>query len=132
VRIVEELGEFGNAFGVGVSLELEALALEECLQLLVVGDDTVVDDCKLPLWVRPVPCQLHSYFLVAQNSLLVRVAVLSAWLAVGGPSGVCNTGMRIKDLGHVDARFVDEFSEFGDLAHLFECEDLISLVPVNC
>ena len=60
------------------------------------------------------------------------VTVVSAGLAVGSPSSVCNPGMGIEDLGHVDARVVDEFSELGDLAHLFECENLISLVAVNC
>jgi len=60
------------------------------------------------------------------------MAVLSARGAVSGPSGVCNTGVRIEDLGLVDARAVDEFSELGDLAHLFESKNLISLVTIDC
>lgn len=61
----------------------------------------------------------------------MRMAVVARRLAVGGPSGVCNTGMRVKDLGHVDARVVNQLSELGNLAHLFECEDFISLVTVD-
>jgi len=40
--------------------------------------------------------------------------------------------MGVEDLGHVDARVVDEFSELGNLAHLFESEDFVSLVAVDC
>lgn len=60
------------------------------------------------------------------------MAVVSGWLAVGSPSGVCNTSMGLKNLGHVDTRVVNQFSKFDNLAHLFEREDLISLVAVNC
>jgi hypothetical protein len=49
---VDVLGELGNALSVGLGLELEALGLEESLQLLVVGDDTVVDNAELPVGVR--------------------------------------------------------------------------------
>ena len=60
------------------------------------------------------------------------MAVKPGGLAVGSPSSVCNTGMRVKDLVHVDTRLCHKFSEFGHLAHLFECEDLILLVAINC
>lgn len=53
VLVVNVLGELGNGLGVGLSLELEALGLKESLEFLVVGDDTVVDDGKLPVGVRP-------------------------------------------------------------------------------
>jgi hypothetical protein len=52
VLVVDVLGELGNALSVGLGLELEALGLEESLQLLVVGDDTVVDNAELPVGVR--------------------------------------------------------------------------------
>ena len=62
----------------------------------------------------------------------MRVAVQSAGLTVGSPSGMCDAGMRIEDLCHVHIGFLDEFSEFDNLAHLFECKDLIPLVAVDC
>jgi hypothetical protein len=61
VLAVDVLGELGNGLGIGLGLELVALALEENLQLLVVCDDTVVDDGELPGGVRPGwTCQLCS------------------------------------------------------------------------
>lgn len=59
------------------------------------------------------------------------MAVESRRLTMGGPSSVCNTSMRIEDLGHVDTRAVDEFSKFGNFAHLFECKHFISLVTID-
>ena len=47
--IVEIFGEFGNAFGVRLGLELEAFALEESFELLVVCNDTIVNDSEFPL-----------------------------------------------------------------------------------
>lgn len=52
VLIVEVLRKFGNAFGVGFSLKLEALGSQEGLEFLVIGDDTIVDDREFPSWVR--------------------------------------------------------------------------------
>jgi hypothetical protein len=52
VGVVEVFGEFGNAFSVGLSLKLETLALQKSLELLVVGDDTIVNDDKLGLGIR--------------------------------------------------------------------------------
>ena len=60
------------------------------------------------------------------------MAVVARRLTVSGPSGVCNASMRVKDLGHVDTRVVDQFSQLGHLAHLFECKDFISFVTVDC
>lgn len=51
VLIVDVLGELSDGLGIGLSLELEALALEEHLQLLVVCDDSVVDNGEFPLGV---------------------------------------------------------------------------------
>jgi hypothetical protein len=53
VLVVDVLGQLGNALGVGLGLEAEALALEESLQLLVIGDDTIVNDGELPVGVGP-------------------------------------------------------------------------------
>lgn len=60
VRIVEEFGELRNAFGVGVGLKLEPLALKERLELFVVGDDTIVDDSELPLGIGSGTISLFS------------------------------------------------------------------------
>lgn len=51
---------------------------------------------------------------------------------MGGPSGVCNTSMRVKGLCHVDAGVGNQFTELDHLAHLFERKDLILLVTVDC
>ena len=48
VLVVEVFGKLGNALGVCVGLESEASTFEKSLQLLIVGDDTIVDDRELP------------------------------------------------------------------------------------
>src|SRR5690606_23871851 len=55
VLIMDVLGELGNALGIRLGLEPEALALEQSLQLLVVGDNAIVDNGELPVGVGPVP-----------------------------------------------------------------------------
>jgi hypothetical protein len=60
------------------------------------------------------------------------MAIESGWLAVGGPSSMRDTAVRVEDLGHVDARLCNQLSEFGHLAHLFECKYLILFVAVDC
>jgi len=49
VLVVKVLGELGDALGIGLGLETEALALQERLQFLVVGDDTIVNNGELPV-----------------------------------------------------------------------------------
>jgi hypothetical protein len=53
VRVLVEdvLGQLGDGLSVGLGLEYEALGLEQSSQLLVVGDDTIVNDSELPLGV---------------------------------------------------------------------------------
>lgn len=53
ILVIEILGKLSNALGIGLGLELEALAGEEGLQLLVVGDDTIVNNGELPGRVGP-------------------------------------------------------------------------------
>ena len=53
VVVVDVLCQLGNALGVCLSLELVALGLQESLKLLVVCDDTIVDDGELPVGVGP-------------------------------------------------------------------------------
>jgi hypothetical protein len=50
---VDVQGKLRDGLGVSLRLELVALALEQRLQLLVVCDDTVVDDSKFPVGVGP-------------------------------------------------------------------------------
>lgn len=57
VLVVDVLGELGNALGIRLGLKLEALAGEQGLELLVVGDDTVVDNNELGVGVGSVYCQ---------------------------------------------------------------------------
>jgi len=61
----------------------------------------------------------------------VRVAVDPAGGTVGGPSGVCNTGVVVKDLGHVGRLGLDELLQLGDLANLLEGKDLVLLVAID-
>ena len=48
VLVVKVLGKLGNALGVGLRLESETLALQQSLQFLIVGDNTIVNDGELP------------------------------------------------------------------------------------
>jgi len=114
VLIEDVLGQLGNGLSVGLGLETHALGLQEHAQFLVVCDDTVVDNGELPLGVGAV-----------------RVAVDSAGGTVGGPSGVCNTGVVVKDLGHVGLLLLDELLQLGDLANLLEGKDLVLLVAID-
>lgn len=53
VLIVNVLGQLRNGLCVGLGLKLEAFALEQRLELLVVCDDAVVHDGELPIGVGP-------------------------------------------------------------------------------
>ena len=52
VLVVDVLGKLRDALGVGVCLKLVALGRQEGLKLLVVGDDTIVDNREFPSRVR--------------------------------------------------------------------------------
>jgi hypothetical protein len=52
--VVQVFCKLGNALGVCFGFETEASALKESPKFLVIGDDTVVNDGKLPLGIRPV------------------------------------------------------------------------------
>lgn len=49
---------------------------------------------------------------------------------MGCPSGVCNTGMRVKDLGHIWLLLLDELLQLDNLSDLLESKDLILLVSI--
>jgi hypothetical protein len=59
------------------------------------------------------------------------MAVEAGRLAVSGPASVCNAGMRIKDLLHIDVALLNELTEFGHLADLLESKHLILLVAID-
>lgn len=54
VLVVDVLGQLGNTLGIGLGLESQALGLQESLELLVVGNDTIVDNGELPVGIRSV------------------------------------------------------------------------------
>lgn len=53
VLVVDVLSEDSNALSVGLRLEVLALALQQNLQLLVVGDDTIMDNGKAVGGITP-------------------------------------------------------------------------------
>lgn len=135
VLVKDVLGQLRNRLGIRLRLKLHALTLQQLLELLVVGDDTIVDDRELPLRVGAV-----------------WVAVESAGHAVGGPSGVRDTGVVIEDLGpdrdsqqrdlsHLDSMktcdariwllLLNQLLQLRDLADLLEGKDLILLVAID-
>ena len=61
----------------------------------------------------------------------MRVAVDTRWRTVGGPSGVCNTGVRVEDLGEIWLLLLNELLQLCDLADLLERKDLVLLVAIN-
>jgi hypothetical protein len=150
VLVVEVLGELGNALGIRLGLELEALGAQEGLELLVVGDDTIVDDGELPGGVGPARGEavlaIASHFRYesrvmrgcrllfgkeGKGDVPVGVAVQARRRTVGGPAGVGDTGVGVEDLGEVGLGLLDELLELGDLANLLEGEDLVLLVAVD-
>lgn len=57
VLVVDVLGQLGNALGIRLGLKFEALGGEQGLELLVVGDDAVVDNNELGVGVGAVGSQ---------------------------------------------------------------------------
>ncbi|KAG9527140.1 isomerising glucosamine-fructose-6-phosphate aminotransferase, partial [Aureobasidium melanogenum] len=135
VFVEDVLGQLGNGLSIGLGLEFEALGLEQGSQLLVVGDDTIVDDGELPLGVGSawrLVSDLNMFLLqLFLCCIPVRVAVDTRRRTVGGPTSVSNTGVCIKDLCEVGLLVLDELLQLGDLADLLESVHLISLVSVD-
>jgi hypothetical protein len=129
---VEVLGQLGDALSIGLGLESEALALEQGLQLLVVGNNTIVDDSELPRRVGAYTIvSRESGCLVLTMNLPVRMAVGGGGGTVGSPSGVCNASVRVKDLLQIGARLINELLELDYLANLLEGQHLVLLVTIN-
>ena len=81
VLVVKVLDQLGNHLGVGVRLELVTFALQEKLDVLVVCDDTVVNDDELVFVVRPL-----------------RVRVDLRGDSVGSPTRVADSDVDIMDV----------------------------------
>lgn len=130
------LCELGNGLGVRLRLELEALALEQRLELLVVCDDSVVDDGELPVGVGPGRGALACVRACASGpcngeDIPVGVAVDTRGGTVGRPSCVGNAGVRVKDLVEVEVLLVNQLLQRGDLADLLDSVDLVLLVAID-
>lgn len=65
------------------------------------------------------------------SRLPVRVAVQARRGTVGGPAGVCNAGVGVEDLGHIQVGLVNKLPQLGNLADLLEGKDLILLVAID-
>lgn len=50
---------------------------------------------------------------------------------MGSPTGVRDTGMGVKGLGHVESSLVDQLPQLGNLADLLEGKNLILLVAID-
>lgn len=135
VLVEDVLGQLGDGLGIGLSLESEALGLEQGSQLLVVGDDTIVDDGELPLGVGSawgLVSDLNTFLLqLFLWCIPVRVAVDTRRRTMGGPTSVGNTSVHVKNLCEVGLLVLDELLQLGDLANLLESVHLISLVSVD-
>ena len=109
VSVVDVSDELCDDLRVGLGLEPEALGLEEGLDVLVVGDDPVVDDDEA---------------VVVARGLRVRVAL--GGLAVGGPAGVRDAHVDVEDLVEVEvgAAALDLVAERDHLARLADQIDL--------
>lgn len=62
----------------------------------------------------------------------VRVAVDTRRRTVCSPPGVRNADMGVKLECRIWLRLLNELLQLLNLAHLFECVDLILLVAVDC
>lgn len=51
--------------------------------------------------------------------------------SVGSPSGVRNASVGVEGFGIIRSALLDKLLQLCDLAHLFESENLVSLVPVD-
>lgn len=88
--VVQVFCQLGNALGVCFCFEAEASTLKESPQFLVIGDDTIMNDGKFPLGIRPVWVLSFGFSVRGMACLPVRMAIQSTWLTVCGPSCVCN------------------------------------------
>ena len=50
--VVQVFRELRNTLGIGFGLESESLALQQSAELLVICNDTIVDDGELPFGIR--------------------------------------------------------------------------------
>lgn len=87
--------QLGNDLGVGVRLKSEALLGQEQLDVLVVGDDTVVHQAEGVVLVRTL-----------------RVSVSCVRNTVGCPASVSNANMAVSDGVKRQRRFIFKMVDF--------------------
>jgi len=63
--------------------------------------------------------------------LPVGMAVDPGRRAVGGPSGVGNTSVRVKDLVQVEVLLLDQLLQRGHLANLLDSKNLVLLIAID-
>ena len=132
--VVEEFSELGNTLSVCLRLKAEALGFQKSSQFLVVGNDTVVDNRELRLWVGPIRIPSAIFSRHDEFDILVvpvRMTVQTRRRTMGRPSSMGNTSVRVKNLGHVHIGLGNQLLQFGNLSDLFKGIDLILLVPVH-
>ena len=71
-RLVEVEGKLGHALRVRLAFKLVALLLQQCAQVLVVRNDTIVDDSELVLVVRAMRMCVHGGRLAVRSPASVR------------------------------------------------------------
>jgi hypothetical protein len=107
--------QLGGAFRVSLALKLVALLLEERPDVLVVGDDPVVDDGELVLGIAAM-----------------RMRVDRRGLSVGSPARVRHSDVAVEGLAHVHLSLLrNEGAERGNLSHLFKQKNLGIVVSVT-
>lgn len=112
--VVQEERKLRDTLRVRLRLEFVALLLEQRLNVLVVGDDAVVDNGKLVAAVRTV-----------------GVSVDGRGDAVGGPARVRHANVGGEGPLHVDLLLLgDELAQGDDLADLLKQENLGTVILV--
>lgn len=59
------------------------------------------------------------------------MAVEAGWGSVGGPAGVCDTSVRVEDLGKIGLGLLNQLLQLDHLANLLVSKHLILLVSVD-
>ncbi|RUP48603.1 hypothetical protein BC936DRAFT_144315 [Jimgerdemannia flammicorona] len=114
-EVPEVFGKLGDRLGISLGFEHVALLLKNGLELLVVGDDTIVNDGKLVLGV---------------GALGMRVD--SGRLTVRGPAGVGHAGVTDERLGEVNILLLgNQLLDSSDLADLLVDEDLPLIFTID-
>lgn len=77
--------QYSNDFSVGVAVESIATFEKDKLELLIIGNDTIMNQAELGLHVADV-----------------RMTITRAGDTVSSPTGMCHRGLAEEKLGHID------------------------------